>query len=32
MESTLERTMIDYAAGFRFDELSPPVLHHASAG
>ena len=29
MESALERTMIDYAAGLRFDELSPPVLHHA---
>ena len=29
MESALERAMIDYAAGLRFDELSPPVLHHA---
>ena len=29
MESALERSMIDYAAGLRFDELSPPVLHHA---
>ena len=29
MESTLERTMIDYAAGLQLDELSPPVLHHA---
>ena len=29
MESTLERAMIDYAAGLRFDELSPPVPHHA---
>ena len=29
MESTLERAMIDYAAGLRFDDLSPAVLHHA---
>ena len=29
MESALERAMIDYAAGLRFSELSPAVLHHA---
>ena len=29
MVSTLERAMIDYAAGLRFDELSPSVLHQA---
>ena len=29
MTSTLERAMIDYAAGLQFDELSPPVLHQA---
>ena len=29
MVSELERTMIDYAASLRFDELSPPVLHQA---
>ena len=27
MQSKLERAMIDYAAGLRFDELSPSVLH-----
>ena len=29
MESALERAMIDYAAGLRYDDLSPSVLHHA---
>ena len=29
MASTLERAMIDYAAGLRFDELAPPVIHQA---
>ena len=29
MASTLERAMIDYAAGLRFDELAPSVIHQA---
>ena len=29
MASTLERAIIDYAAGLRFDELAPPVIHQA---
>ena len=29
MASALERAMIDYAAGLRFDELTPSVIHQA---